>query len=102
MMMMIRGTILSWLLILTLVVGASTPVLIHFLAMGCRQPTSRPARVRRDKATQCCWKETDVAEIEKLTIKAIKGELAGYGAPQTGVKDDLVQRLSRYREALNS
>ena len=40
-------------------------------------------------------------EIEKLTNEAIKKELAGYGAPQTGTKNDLVQRLMHYREALN-
>jgi hypothetical protein len=57
---------------------------------------------RRDKGTQCNWKVTDVVEIEKLTIEAIKKELAGYGAPQTGVKNDLVSRLARYREGLNS
>ena len=87
---------------LTLIAGASIPVLIYFLAKGCTQPTSRPARVKREKATQCNWTETDVVEIEKLTIEAIKKELAGYGAPQTGTKIDLVQRLKHCREALNS
>jgi hypothetical protein len=93
---------LSWLLMLTLIAGASIPVLIYFLSKGCTRPTALPTTARRDKGTQCSWKETDVMEIEKLTIEAIKKELAGYGAPQTGVKNDLVYRLARYREALNS
>jgi hypothetical protein len=87
---------------LTLIAGASIPVLIYFLSKGCTRPTALPTTARRDKGTQCSWKETDVMEIEKLTIEAIKKELAGYGAPQTGVKNDLVYRLARYREALNS
>jgi hypothetical protein len=93
---------LSWLLMVTLIAGASIPVLIYFLSKGCTRPTALTTPARRDTGTQCNWKETDVMEIEKLTIEAIKKELAGYGAPQTGVKNDLVYRLARYREALNS
>jgi hypothetical protein len=93
---------LSWLLIVTLIAGASIPVLIYFVSKGCTRPTALTTPARRDTWTQCNWKETDVMEIEKLTIEAIKKELAGYGAPQTGVKNDLVYRLARYREALNS
>ncbi len=55
---------LSWLLMLTLIAGASIPVLIYFLSKGCTRPTSLPSRVRRDQATQCSWKETDVVVIE--------------------------------------
>ena len=94
---------LSWLLMLTLFVGAVVPVLVYFLVKGCAQTISRPTTAAvRDRATQCSLKETEAREIEKLTIEAIKKELAGYGAPQTGVKNDLVYRLSRYREALTS
>ena len=93
---------LSWLLLVTLIAGASIPVLIYFVTKGCTRPTVLMTMARRDKGTQCNRKVTDVMEIEKLTIEAIKKELAGYGAPQTGVKNDLVSRLARYREALNS
>ena len=52
---------------------------------------------RRNSFTQCDRRSTDLDDINKLTINAIRDELRAFGDSTEGVKVTLAERLQQRR-----
>ena len=74
-------------------------VLLSNLLVQGREPTMRPPG-RRNNFTQCDRRSTDLDDIHKLTINAIRNELRAFGDSTDGSKIDLAERL-RLRRVRN-
>ena len=57
------------------------------------RPRAMRERGRRNKSTQCKRPCTDIGKISRLTIHAIRLELASYGESTNGTKIEVAERL---------